>query len=252
MRVRREASGWSGGGDDRQPAAEERHDAIVARSGPGCGPKAMSARRCSSSSANVSPLDGLDRDLDALVAGRERVTSGPTCSATTGVAATWMRRGWPGESWTERRACSARPRISPARAASRRPPAVSAMPRPSRTKSSSPSSLRSAATATDTAGSVTSSSAAAAFTEPRRATRTKDCSWRASSQGHLSDRLTPFDRITVTAARCSLEERQGGGHAGSRTVRVRAGGQRRRGARAARAARPRGAPPGGRALACCR
>ncbi len=51
------------------------------------------------------------------------------------------------------------------------------MPRPSRTNSSSPSSLRSAATATDTAGSVTPSSAAAALTEPRRATSTNDCSW---------------------------------------------------------------------------
>ena len=32
-------------------------------------------------------------------------------------------------------------------------------------------------TATETAGSVTSSSAAAAFTDPCRATRTNDCSW---------------------------------------------------------------------------
>jgi hypothetical protein len=77
---------------------------------------------------------------------------------------------------TERRACSASPRISVAGAASRRPPGVRAIPRPARTNSSSPCSLRSAATATETAGSVTSSSAAAALTEPRRATSTKEWS----------------------------------------------------------------------------
>ena len=62
---------------------------------------------------------------------------------------------------------------SPApRAAGRR--GVSAMPRPLRTNSSSPSSFFSADTATETAGSVTSSSAAAALTDRagRRARRT--------------------------------------------------------------------------------
>ena len=97
------------------------------------------------------------------------------CSATSGVVSTVRRRD-SADSATERRACSASPRISVASAASRRPPGVSAIPRPLRTNNSSPSSLRSADTATETAGSVTSSSAAAALTDPCRATRTKDCS----------------------------------------------------------------------------
>ena len=150
---------------------------VAARSGDGGGPRAMSARRCSSSSAIVAP-DTVS--IATSTSGSRAVKAsmrGPTCSATTLVTATCMSRGCPGESWTERRACSASPRISPASAASRRPPGVSAMPRPSRTNSSSPSSLRSAATATETAGSVTPSSAAAAFTEPSRATSTNDCNW---------------------------------------------------------------------------
>ena len=143
---------------------------------------------------------GGDRDLQRLVARREQLDQRPD------VLGDQRRRG---DDQPARLAPTPRPtggparpapRISVASAASRRPPGVSAIPRPLRTNSSSPSSLRSAATATDTAGSVTSSSAAAALTDPWRATSTKDCSWARV----ISDRLGPVDRATITPAICRI------------------------------------------------
>ena len=66
---------------------------------------------------------------------------GPMCSATSGGREHRRAGAARPRSATERRACSASPRISVASAASRRPPGVSAIPRPLRTNSSSPSSL---------------------------------------------------------------------------------------------------------------
>jgi len=69
-------------------------------------------------------------------------TSGPTCSATTSVAATWIAAR-PAGRVVHRAACLLCKTENLAReAASRRPPPVRAIPRPSRTKSSSPSSFR--------------------------------------------------------------------------------------------------------------
>ena len=65
---------------------------------------------------------------------------------------------------------SSSPRISAAAAASRSPPGDSRTPPAARWKSGSPRSRRSDATAAETAGSVTPSAAAAALTEPSRAT----------------------------------------------------------------------------------
>ena len=63
------ASGWPGAATIISRERRNGTEAIVvARSGPGWGPSAMSARRCSSMSANDAPGTVLDGDLEARAA----------------------------------------------------------------------------------------------------------------------------------------------------------------------------------------
>ena len=83
----------SGRRDDDSWQRRNGTDAIVAeRSGPGWGPSAMSARRCSSRSANEAP--GTDSIAISSPSSRavKASISGPMCSATRFVAATCIRR----------------------------------------------------------------------------------------------------------------------------------------------------------------
>src|SRR4029078_1407536 len=106
---------------------------------------------------------------------------------------------------------------------------------------------------TETAASVTPSSAAAAFTEPKRATSTNDCSWArvirplSPSGGDLSKRLTHLARVESTDhnPRSGLEEAD----ASPCTIRLRASDGRRARTAAARAAGGGRAHPRRRLLA---
>ena len=150
--ARTAASGWSRRGDEDQAAAQERRRR---RSGP---PPGSGRARCRRGGA-PGPRRTLRRRRSrprsrGLPRGRRRARSAaPMCSATTCVASTRKLKG--PDPLSSRWAWSASARISLASAASRRPPGVRAIPRPLRTNRSSPSSLRSAETATETAGSVT-------------------------------------------------------------------------------------------------
>ena len=68
--ARAPASGCDGRGDDDQPAAQERRGRRSSRRRPATGPSAMSARRCSSASANDAAGAARDRDLQRLRRGR--------------------------------------------------------------------------------------------------------------------------------------------------------------------------------------
>ena len=166
------------------------------RAGSRVGPSATSARRCSSISANDAPGTRLDRDLQPLVAGRERVDQRPD---VLGHQARWRppAAGAAGRGFVHRAPRLlgqpedlGRQRGQPPPARRQRDAAALAR-RTARRRA--PCAAR--ATATDTAGSVTSSSAAAALTDPRRATRTKDWSCaRVIGDRGLSDRLVWLTR----------------------------------------------------------
>jgi hypothetical protein len=115
------------------------------------------------------------------------ISGAATCSATDGVASTRSSPASPRASRTARRAWSAMPRISAAALARRWPPGVSTTPPRPRTNSSSRKSRRRADTASDTAGSLTPSSRAAARTDPQAG----DGGERAElGEGHLGDPLS--------------------------------------------------------------
>ena len=73
--------------------------------------------------------------------------------------------------------CSRRPSTSAAKGAYASPAAVGRTVRPARSVRRTPSSRSSADTAAETDGCVTTSSCAAAVTDPRRTTVRKACSW---------------------------------------------------------------------------
>ena len=156
------ASGWSGAAT--RIRRQRRNGAEAIRSAPGSG-----RARCRRGGAPAPRRTLRRRRSRPRSRGRPRGrrtarSAAPMCSATTCVATTRKLKG--PDPLSSRWAWAASARISLASAASRRPPGVRAIPRPLRTKRSSPSSLRRAETATDTAGSVTDSSAAAALTDP--------------------------------------------------------------------------------------
>ncbi len=137
------------------------------------GPSPMSARR-SSSSAGISRAVATPRvtSTDSWRAVKAVSSGRATCSATVLVATTLSSSGAP---WARRMASvasAARFTICEAMGSRRWPPAVSSIVPAERSTSGSPRWLRSAASAPDTAGSVTPSARAAALTDPSRATST--------------------------------------------------------------------------------
>ena len=134
-------------------------------------------------------------------------TAPATCSAQAAVARTRRRPAedaWP----TSRRVRSASRTSSRARVASARPPGVSAMPVPVRRNSGSPRSARSAATAADTAGSLTPSAVAAARSDPSSATSANVRSWANVMLGHPHNRSV-MTMLTVTWVTDKLRGHQG-------------------------------------------
>ncbi len=148
-----------------------------------CSPLRRGPRQTSASRSCRSAAISSDEDTPTVVSTsgvrvvNASISGGATNSATVLVAATRSRCGAP---WAERIAASAsaaRLIICEAIPTRRCPPPESAMPCELGVISGSPRCLRNAASAPDTAGSLTPSARAAAFTEPSRATSTKASSW---------------------------------------------------------------------------
>jgi hypothetical protein len=151
--------------------------AIVAdRSNGGWGPEGDVRAAVLEQVGEPRPGRGLDRQLQAVVARGERVDQRANVFSDDGGGSHAHQARLARRVLYRAAGLLGQPEDLPGEHG-QTPPAVGERDtRPSRTNNSSPSSLRSAATATETAGSVTSSSAAAAFTEPCRATSTNDCS----------------------------------------------------------------------------